>query len=192
MIRWPISKRRRTDGCREIHTPCCNSWREPRTIAPLSTLHRLIERVRSKEGEGRKSRRKDWLAVRGALHLALARRGSRVALYDLRESIERAEEPLPADFLEAVALIGDASCLEPVATAFVQSAAMPDAEGVAPRAGRCVPGDRRARRHHGTTRRDAAREVTFSRARGVVGPAVPQIRNPQSAIANTPSQTALR
>jgi hypothetical protein len=97
-------------------------------VAPLSTLHRLIERVRSKEGEGRKSRRKDWRAVRGALHLALARRGSRVALYDLRESIERAEEPLPADFLEAVALIGDASCLEPVATAFVQSAAMPDAE----------------------------------------------------------------
>jgi hypothetical protein len=96
--------------------------------APLSTLHRLIERVRSKEGEGRKSRRKDWLAVRGTLHLALARRGSRVALYDLRESIERAEEPLPADFLEALSLIGDASSLEPVATAFVQSSAMPDAE----------------------------------------------------------------
>jgi HEAT repeat protein len=97
--------------------------------APLSTLHRLIERVRSKEEEGRKGRRKDWRAVRGALHLALARRGSRVALYDLRESIERAEEPLPADFLEALARIGDASSLEPVATAFVQSSAMPDAEG---------------------------------------------------------------
>jgi len=96
--------------------------------APLSTLHRLIERVRSKEGEGKKSRRKDWLAVRGALHVALARRGSRVALYDLRESIERAEEPLPADFLEALSLIGDASSLEPVAAGFVQSSAMPDAE----------------------------------------------------------------
>ncbi len=95
--------------------------------APLSTLHRLIERVRSKEEEGRKSHRKDWRAVRGALHLALARRGSRVALYDLRESIERAEEPLSADFLEALALIGDASTLESVAAAFVQSSAMPDA-----------------------------------------------------------------
>jgi hypothetical protein len=94
----------------------------------LSTLHRLIERVRSKEDEGRKSRRKDWRAVRGALHLALARRGSRVALYDLRESIERAEEPLPSDFLQALSLIGDAATLEPVAVAFVQSAAMPDAE----------------------------------------------------------------
>jgi hypothetical protein len=93
--------------------------------APLSTLHRLIERVRSKEDEGRKSRRKD---LRGALHLALARRGSRVALYDLRESIERAEEPLPSDYLQALSLIGDAASLEPVAVAFVQSAAMPDAE----------------------------------------------------------------
>lgn len=96
--------------------------------APLSTLHRLIERVRSKESEGRKNQRKDWLAVRGALHLALARRGSRVALYDLRESLERAEEPLSADFLQALALIGDPASLEPVAAAFVQSAAMPDAE----------------------------------------------------------------
>jgi hypothetical protein len=62
------------------------------------------------------------------LHMALARRDSRVALYDLRESIERAEEPLPADFLEALALIGDASSLESIAAAFVQSSAMPDAE----------------------------------------------------------------
>ncbi len=96
--------------------------------APLSTLHRLVERVRSKEGEGKKSRRKDWLAVRGALHVALARRNSRVALYDLRESVERAEEPLPADFLEALSLVGDASSLEPLAAAYVHSAAMPDAE----------------------------------------------------------------
>jgi HEAT repeat protein len=96
--------------------------------APLSTLHRLVERVRSKEGEGKKSRRKDWLAVRGALHVALAHRNSRVALYDLRESVERAEEPLPADFLEALSLVGDATSLEPLAAAYVHSAAMPDAE----------------------------------------------------------------
>jgi hypothetical protein len=67
--------------------------------------------------------------VRGAVHLALARRGSRVALYDLRESIEHAEEPLPADFLEALALVGDAASLEPVAAAFVQSSAMSGADG---------------------------------------------------------------
>jgi HEAT repeat protein len=94
--------------------------------APLSTLHRLVERVRSKEGEGKK--RKEWLAVRGALHVALARRGSRVALYDLREAVESAHEPLPPDFLEALALVGDVTALEPIAAAFVQSAAMADSE----------------------------------------------------------------
>ena len=145
-------------------------------VAPLSTLHRLIERVRSKEGEGRKSRRKDWLAVRGALHLALARRGSRVALYDLRESIERAEEPLPADFLEAVALIGDASCLEPVATAFVQSAAMPDAE--AWRRG-LADAFRAIVAREGITARHAAMRRVKSRFREHVALLV---RNPQSAI----------
>ena len=42
---------------------------------------RIVERVRSKESEGKKSRKREWLTVRGALHLALAKRGSRVALY---------------------------------------------------------------------------------------------------------------
>jgi hypothetical protein len=96
--------------------------------APLSTLHRIIERVRSKESEGRKSRRRDWLAVRGALHLALAKRNSRVALYDLREAIEGASEPLPADFMEAARLVGDATALEPLAAAYVHSETMADAE----------------------------------------------------------------
>lgn len=96
--------------------------------APLSTLHRLIEQVRTREIESRRRGRDDWRAVRGAVHLALARRGSRVALYDLRESIERAQEPLPADFLEALALVGDGASLEAVAAAFVQSSAMSGAE----------------------------------------------------------------
>jgi HEAT repeat protein len=97
--------------------------------APLSTLHRLVERVRSKESEGRKSRRREWLAIRGALHVALARRGSKVALYDLREAIEQATEPLPSDFLEALSLIGDTTALEPLAAAYVQSESMDDSEG---------------------------------------------------------------
>ena len=41
-------------------------------------------------------------AVRGALHQALALRGSRVALYDLRETIERPPAPLPSSFLAAL------------------------------------------------------------------------------------------
>ena len=96
--------------------------------APLSTLHRLIEKVRSKESEGRPARRRDWGAVRGTLHLALARRTSKVALYDLREALERAQEPLPPDYLMAMGMIGDASCLEPLAVAFVQAQTMADAD----------------------------------------------------------------
>jgi hypothetical protein len=96
--------------------------------APLSTLHRLIEKVRSKESEGRPARRRDWGTVRGALHIALARRASKVALYDLREAFERSTDPLPPDYLTAMGLVGDASCLEPLAVAFVQAHAMEDAD----------------------------------------------------------------
>lgn len=96
--------------------------------APLSTLHRIVERVRSKESEGKKPRKREWLTVRGALHLALAKRGSRVALYDLREALEQAGEPLPADFLEALRLVGDVTALEPLAAAYVHSETMADGE----------------------------------------------------------------
>ena len=56
------------------------------------------------------------------MHAALARRGSRVALYDLREAFDAAQEPLPLDFLTAVTTIGDASCLEPMARAWAAAA----------------------------------------------------------------------
>ncbi len=119
--------------------------------APLSTLHRLIETVRSSQSEGRAAKRKDWAAVRGALHLALARRGSTVALYDLREALERAREPLSGDYLEAVALIGDGSTLEPLAVAFVEAHGMEDADhwrrDIAEAFHRVVKRERLTRRH---------------------------------------------
>ncbi len=96
--------------------------------APLSTLHRIVERVRTKEAEAKKGRKREWLSVRGAAHVALAKRNSRVALYDLREAIEQASEPLPADFLEALRLVGDQTALEPLAAAYVHSESMADGE----------------------------------------------------------------
>jgi hypothetical protein len=91
---------------------------------PLSTLHAVLKAVREREsGAGR--RRTDWLGVRGAIHLALARRNSRVALYDLREAFEATDDhPLPADFVAAVTLIGDGSCLEPLARAWMRAPAL--------------------------------------------------------------------
>ncbi len=61
--------------------------------------------------------------TRAAAHAVLARRGSRVALYDLRETFDAAQAPLPLDFLAAVTTLGDASCLEPMARAWAASPA---------------------------------------------------------------------
>ncbi len=87
--------------------------------APLSALHDLVVRAREHERSERSAHaRAEWQGVRAALHGILAERGSRVALYDLRETFDTARGPLPHDFLAAVAAIGDASCLEPMARAW--------------------------------------------------------------------------
>jgi hypothetical protein len=83
--------------------------------APLPTLHRLVEVARDREAAAGAADGEAWLAVRGAVHLALARRASRVAVYDLREAIGRAAAPLPEGFAEAAGLVGDAACLEAIA-----------------------------------------------------------------------------
>ena len=88
------------------------------TTAP-TILHALIERLQTWEGdESAAAARMQWRRARGLAHRVLARRGSRLALYDLRASFEHATEPLPDDFLMAVETLGDASCLEPLARAW--------------------------------------------------------------------------
>lgn len=94
-------------------------WLAHHSDAPLSALHALVARSRERElATAQPDSRREWQAVRGAVHVALARRASRVALYDLRESFDAAVSPLPLDFLTAVMTIGDASCLEPMARAW--------------------------------------------------------------------------
>lgn len=93
--------------------------------APLATLLRIVERVREREAVEPATRRMAWTTVRGAAHAALAGRGSRLALYDLREALESAGGPLPVDFLAALSRIGDASCLEPIAAAYSRAAGAP-------------------------------------------------------------------
>jgi HEAT repeat protein len=91
-----------------------------RSIA-LPLLHTVVERLREREATEPPGRRAAWMNARAAAHLALANRGSRLALYDLRESLERATVPLPVEFLAALSLIGDAGCLEAVAAAYAKS-----------------------------------------------------------------------
>ena len=88
---------------------------------PPAVLQQVIERVRFREGAETGPTRAEWTALRGAAHSALAHRGSRLALYDLKESLESAREPLPVEFLGAAAIIGDASCLECLAAAFARA-----------------------------------------------------------------------
>ena len=89
---------------------------------PLPVLQQLVERVRFREGAESGPARAEWTALRASAHAALAQRGSRLALYDLKESFESSRDPLPVEFLGAVAAVGDASCLEPLAAAYNRAA----------------------------------------------------------------------
>ena len=97
-------------------------WLAAHPDASLSELHALVARIREHERREPAARViQDWVVTRGAVHAALARRASRVALYDLRESFDAAQSPLPLDFLTAATAVGDASCLEPLARAWAAS-----------------------------------------------------------------------
>jgi hypothetical protein len=86
--------------------------------ARLTDLQRLVDRVREQERrETDTVRRAEWRTVRAALHQALAARGSRLALYDLRDSLLESDR-LPVAFLAALEEVGDATCLEPLAAAY--------------------------------------------------------------------------
>ncbi len=95
--------------------------------APLGALQKLIDEVRRVESDARgKARVEDWRLVRGAIHQALALRGSRVAMYDLRESFGEGDGRLPVSFLAAVQAVGDSSCLEPLAATMSGRASQSD------------------------------------------------------------------
>jgi HEAT repeat protein len=87
----------------------------------VSELLRMVEQLRDREAAEPVNHRAEWATVRAAAHLALAKRGSRIALYDLREWLEAARQPLPVESLAALSLVGDASCLEPIARAYTKS-----------------------------------------------------------------------
>lgn len=97
-----------------------------RPSASLPELHALIERIRAREESESGAGRDAWTRARGAAHVALARRGSRLGVYDLRETLERSTAPPPVEFMAALALIGDATCLESIAAAHAHAPAKGD------------------------------------------------------------------
>ncbi len=88
---------------------------------PLPALLELVKRIREREGSESAKIREQWRIARAAAHVALAHRGSRLAVYDLRESLETAKGPLPVEFLEALRLVGDVTCLEAIAGAYAKT-----------------------------------------------------------------------
>lgn len=89
--------------------------------ASLSLLHRALESIREREIQAPARTRRGWRAARAAVHVALAHQGSKVGLYDLREILDEADGPVAAPLLTAVSVIGDASCLEPLAGLYARA-----------------------------------------------------------------------
>ena len=87
----------------------------------LTDILTLVERIREHEKTQPLAARGPWQASRASAHLVLARRGSRIALYDLRETVERAKEPMAMEFLAALNALGDASCVEALAKAYAST-----------------------------------------------------------------------
>jgi hypothetical protein len=95
--------------------------------ASLTELQHVIDAVRMRETRTPdEERRAQWQMVRGLAHQALAARGSRIALYDLRDSLTQTER-LAVAFLAALEEVGDATCLEPLAAAYAASSRSGDA-----------------------------------------------------------------
>jgi hypothetical protein len=95
-----------------------------RALAPaadaltLPNLLTLVERLRDHERSMPAAARGHGQPARAAAHLVLARRGSRIALFDLRETIHGAKEPVAMEFLAALEAIGDATCVDALGRAY--------------------------------------------------------------------------
>lgn len=96
--------------------------REEGADARVTLLRDLIDRVRARERATSEAGVRDaWMAVRGLLHQQLASRNSRLAVYDLRETLAASSRPLAVGFLAAAAAVGDLACLEPIAASWLSA-----------------------------------------------------------------------
>jgi len=137
----------------------------------VSSVQKMIDAVRAREGTATGRRRAEWQALRGALHQALALRRSRVAVYDLRESLEDARGPLPSSFLAALHVIGDETCLEPLAAAYARAGSESRWKSQLAAAFRAIAGRERVTRRRAVVKRiatrwpEAAKELTAASGR---------------------------
>jgi hypothetical protein len=90
--------------------------------ATLATLHQLVLALghRARVG-GSDAERAGWSLALAAAHAALAARGSRLGLGDLRDALERTPPERLGELVTAAAAIGDAACLAPLAAAWTDA-----------------------------------------------------------------------
>jgi hypothetical protein len=85
----------------------------------LATLHRLVLALgHAARTAATDAERAGWSQALGAAHAALAARGSRLALVDLRDALERTPPERLGELVAAAAAIGDSGCLAPLAAAW--------------------------------------------------------------------------
>jgi hypothetical protein len=88
----------------------------------LALLHELVLAIRERERTTAGSDVARWRAARTTAHVVLAERGSRLALFDLRESLDSVSGSALDDLVRAAHLVGDSSCLTPLASAWTHQA----------------------------------------------------------------------
>lgn len=88
----------------------------------VSDLHRLIVVLREAERQAPESPAAGWLACRAAVHQVLADRDSRVAVYDLRDTLEALGPQAPVGILSALRDVGDAASLDVIVEAWAAHA----------------------------------------------------------------------
>jgi hypothetical protein len=132
--------------------------------AALNSLQKMIDVVRSHEATvADAAKRGEWRLLRGTLHQALALRGSRVAVYDLREALQDPERPLPTSFLAALHVVGDRTCLEPLAGAYASSNGDARSKLQLAAAYRTIARREKVTRRHAIARRISARWTEAAR-----------------------------
>lgn len=84
----------------------------------LADLHRVVQRLRDEERRA-PAAAAGWQVARAAAHLALAARGSRLAVYDLRETIGQLGAATPVGVLSALQAVGDGASLDAIVDAWM-------------------------------------------------------------------------
>jgi len=87
--------------------------------ATPATLHTLVQALdRRERAAATDAERAGWTLALAAAHHALARRASRLAVLELRDSLERTPPERLGELLAAADAVGDVRCLEPLARAW--------------------------------------------------------------------------